>query len=667
MRSLCTCAAFAVVTAFAHGHFADALLRASRDEDEGTTISNKQLNEHVDDCLTKINEFRQELVPDAELYEEDADVKGELQTKSEEDLETFLADKNCEVLESGNFNHMSTTSGDSTQIFVITAKKASAYSARGTDVCEPALEQWKTGFSAFEGKHPPVYKDYSSEKSDANPYAEPNAAALASLLQKGPETLVCGKLQDCANVEVLCYFKPSKITTSAVPVDAKLWHALEAQEKLKPTLDKKDEGEDETDILKAVNDARTAIGLNSFTSPEFPEAMKRVKRSARSEADIQDAIKEFLYTLTCDNIIQSNIDSSPSEKDFTVIYHIKDGADPPTMEEAVAHWQTGFDKLEYKRPPAFKKATTEEQTESDTTDPAVEASKIYNDSAVAGYVSIMTDDARTMACVVATGCEVPQAETLRSGADETTSTKSGLICLVHKATLKDDEEPISEATWAKIMEQKGHPLPKFEKLAEDKNCLEEMNAVRTQEKLGLKAFVASQEAKTSTDLALSSLMKNVTCPAIGGAATTKTETSKGPEFQITDGTTSLMYHSVADVSCSAAVEAWKKGFEKFTTAPPAYKPDETVYQDAAATNFVSLITDKDATITATCYSTGCATAGIVCELSPAALEKDKKPVSEETWTKYSEIGGETSGVAGVSKAALIGTVMMTLAAGVFFL
>lgn len=36
------------------------------------------------------------------------------------------------------------------------------------------------------------------------------------------------------------------------------------------------------------------------------------------------------------------------------------------------------------------------------------------------------------------------------------------------------------------------------------------------------------------------------------------------QFTVTDGTTSLMYHSVADITCSAAVEAWKKGSEKFT-------------------------------------------------------------------------------------------------------
>lgn len=97
----------------------------------------------------------------------------------------------------------------------------------------------------------------------------------------------------------------------------------------------------------------------------------------------------------------------------------------------------------YKRPPAFKKKVSLEPARSDTSSPAAEDSAIYDDSAVAGYVSIMTEGPRAMACVAISGCKntEPSAEAEAQGEDAK-DFKSGLICVIHQAVLKEDVQPI---------------------------------------------------------------------------------------------------------------------------------------------------------------------------------------------------------------------------------
>lgn len=72
---------------------------------------------------------------------------------------------------------------------------------------------------AFSGNYPSAYKDPSGNKDGDNPYADPDAAALASLLQKDAH-VVCGTLTECTDVDVLlCYFKPIEDASNAIPVE----------------------------------------------------------------------------------------------------------------------------------------------------------------------------------------------------------------------------------------------------------------------------------------------------------------------------------------------------------------------------------------------------------------------------------------------------------------
>lgn len=80
----------------------------------------------------------------------------------------------------------------------------------------------------------------------------------------------------------------------------------------------------------------------------------------------------------------------------------------------------------YNIPPVFvAKSEGAEEDGVESRAASNEASQIYDDSAVAGYVSLMADDAREMRCYNATGC-----------------TKAALVCVLHEATLVDKQPPI---------------------------------------------------------------------------------------------------------------------------------------------------------------------------------------------------------------------------------
>ncbi|XP_026190496.1 uncharacterized protein LOC34620457 [Cyclospora cayetanensis] len=701
MKSLCTFAVTAVAAAAAHGHFVAAVghrtivLQAASSGNNASELTDlilqscyrktvpdrydmREARIHVlspyssaggnegKHCTEEINAWRKKVFPSAVDYEPLEEIP-----KSTKHLKEFLASTGCDALKRGSFNHIvgcqteeSDTEGtddmgrgneleeegqderelillsdeSKAKLFVISAVKNEA-TREGTEItCKEAIEQWKTGFTVFKNKYPPEYKDNTDK------YANGNAAALVSLLSKNEQKIYCGHPKGCPdeNSVLVCYFKPSGIEEGSYPVTPQIWHQVEEYFKTKPTL--KAHGPEHTQCLEAVNKLRGAEGLNldGFTALGQSNSQRRFKRGGTSVS-----VKEYekvLYKLTCDDINNSTIDPAAADG-YTVIFYSKEGEDAPTAEEAVKFWETGLEKLNSQfgneLPPAFtpKSASPESEDLETITDSGddQETPGIYYDSAVAGYVSLMADGSRKMGCYNATGC-----------------TNSALICIIEDKTLVENENPISEETWEKILKIQGI-RPTLQR--RDADCLDEINNFRTQESLGLAPFVAvaQQKEEKTKESTVSDFLKTLTCQAIidGNATVTDGENNK-----------SILYHHGTEGTCSEAVTAWERGYEVFRDLelPPVYTSSEKIYKDGAATNFISLISEGTNT-TVACYdATGCAESAVVCELSPSVFTEGTAPITKDTWAKLTPTVPPSGAAAISSASALLGGVLAVIAA-----
>ncbi|CDJ50784.1 SAG family member [Eimeria brunetti] len=596
-----------------------------------------------DHCKEVINQWRKSIDPQAANYEP-------YTSTPSSDLTTFLAQTTCENLKAGTYNHVAAS--DSNRFVISASSGEAAY--RSNMTCADALEQWKSGYAAFGGEDPADYQEQDP------PYNNANAVGLVSLLNDSAQKMYCGLTQGCTPKMVVCYFENAPITVGNPPVSREMWHKLEENQKTKPVLTPHGDDGEHKECLKAVNAVRTVegLGLPEFTGPSPGKALR--KRSPRSEGK---PYEEALYSLTCQQIKEKSVQPTAA-KGYTLIYATNDnGETAPTAEEAVAFWQTGFKKLGDKLPPAFNDKTHVRSESEEITNEIY-----YTDNAVAGYVSIMADGEHEMRCYDATGCE----------------DSSALICFLSDPTLVHEKPPISRSsetttkvtpcrytndalcplnsndTWEKILalSETGNDDITYEKLAEDKNCLTEINEFRTQDSLGLTEFVVEEEAATksskkskTTDAEAESnkLMKNLTCADLkAGTVKILAEGVKG----------SLMYYSGSTATCSDAVSAWKKGYEKFSdvTIPPEYTAEEKLYQAGEATNFISLVSEGTNT-TATCYSvSGCEEKALACVLKPAVFTEGASPIKEETWTKVT-----TALSSGASAASVYGALLSSFA------
>ncbi|CDJ61645.1 SAG family member [Eimeria maxima] len=437
-----------------------------------------------------------------------------------------------------------------------------------------------------------------------------------------------------------------------------MWHKVQESYKLKPKLEAHSSDQE---FVDAVNAVRGADGLNleKFTPPKDKMRL-RLKKSRTPSTPYEDA----LYNVTCAQIEEASIDPKV-EDHYTLIYAVKDDA-PPTAAEAVDFWKTGYNELGPDVPPAFKAKV---EMRAETAD-----GEIYYDNAVAGFVSLMVDAAREMRCYNATGCS-----------------KAAVICFLSAPTLVEGEKPISATTWQKILTLDSNdnydksmkfvklrkeklqrlPLTAYLRVAasitasnegqhchqETENCLTEINEFRTQDGLGLNAFVAKTSSSTDSGAdgvttRASEALEMLTCDALksGNAPFLSTLTKR-----------SLMYYSGSS-TCSDAVTEWKKGYDKFKdlTIPPAYTSSETMYKTGAATNFISLVSEGKETA-ATCYRVdGCTDPGLVCVLEPAVFEDGKSPITEATWQKVTTTfsnGASATSVYG----ALLSSVLVVVA------
>ncbi|OEH73995.1 SAG family member [Cyclospora cayetanensis] len=626
--------------AAAHGHFVAAVghrtivLQAASSGNNASELTDLTGGNEGKHCTEEINAWRKKVFPSAVDYEPLEEIP-----KSTKHLKEFLASTGCDALKRGSFNHIteeSDTEGtddmgrgneleeegqderelillsdeSKAKLFVISAVKNEA-TREGTEItCKEAIEQWKTGFTVFKNKYPPEYKDNTDK------YANGNAAALVSLLSKNEQKIYCGHPKGCPdeNSVLVCYFKPSGIEEGSYPVTPQIWHQVEEYFKTKPTL--------------------KAHGQSN--------SQRRFKRGGTSVS-----VKEYekvLYKLTCDDINNSTIDPAAADG-YTVIFYSKEGEDAPTAEEAVKFWETGLEKLNSQfgneLPPAFtpKSASPESEDLETITDSGddQETPGIYYDSAVAGYVSLMADGSRKMGCYNATGC-----------------TNSALICIIEDKTLVENENPISEETWEKILKIQGI-RPTLQR--RDADCLDEINNFRTQESLGLAPFVAvaQQKEEKTKESTVSDFLKTLTCQAIidGNATVTDGENNK-----------SILYHHGTEGTCSEAVTAWERGYEVFRDLelPPVYTSSEKIYKDGAATNFISLISEGTNT-TVACYdATGCAESAVVCELSPSVFTEGTAPITKDTWAKLTPTVPPSGAAAISSASALLGGVLAVIAA-----
>ncbi|CDJ50786.1 SAG family member [Eimeria brunetti] len=519
---------------------------------------------------------------------------------------------------------------------------------RLNSACTPALSrsQGEAGLPVLHlgsriGRAGPISApsggQYPAEFTDGGgAYDEPNAVGLVSLLSEHPQTIYCGTPDVCQAGTLICYFRPAGIQEGVHPVTAEMWHKVEESFNLKPKLEPHDEGH--KDSLEAVNAVRTIDGLNL---PEFtaPTASEKTRRNAGSGTPIP-AYEEALYNLKCEQIKDSTIDPTIADK-YTLIYAIKPGKVAPTAQEAVDFWKTGFLKLGTAVPPPFPAKDHNRSDEIDGT--------IYNDNAVAGFVSLMVDTPREMRCYNATGCD-----------------NAALICFLSGPTLVESSQPISEDTWQKILALysaevgEGDKEIKFTKRDEEEDCLTEINEFRTQDSLGLEAFTAegstsTEEPKNTTESV--KILAGLTCDSLKTGSATILDT---------ESNSSLMYYYGTSATCSEAVSAWKKGYEKFSdvTIPPEYTSEEELYKTGAATNFISLVSEGTKT-TATCYTvTGCTEEGLVCVLKPAIFAEGGSPITEGTWTKVTEALNN-----GASAASVYGALLSSLfvAFGLFVL
>ncbi|CDJ27784.1 SAG family member [Eimeria mitis] len=525
MKSFCTFAALAVASAIAQGSFADAIGQGRATFQKLRSIANVTgLTELADaqHCTVEINKFRKEVDPNAKEYI--ANEEGEPDT----DIASFLS-TTCENLKSGDFTNI--IGDDEDKAFVISATR-SPEALRTAMTCEEAVQQWKEGYSVFSGEYPGVFKE------SGEPYTDPNAVAFVSLLSEKPEIIYCGTPTGCDEGSIVCYIKPSSITEGSHPITRQMWHKVEASKGLKPTLEA--HGDGHKNCLEAVNAVRTVkgLGLPEFTGPVDTKNMKR--RNAIGDAT---AYENALYNLKCEDIKDSKIHPNVGDE-YTLIYAIKQGDKPPTAEEAVEFWKGGFTKLGTDVPPAF---TLMKPTRTEGID-----GTIYYDNAVAGFASLMVDDAREMRCYDATGCD-----------------NSALICFLSEPTLVENHEPISEDTWNKILalqngegDESDDKEAELAKRDEDDNCLEEINEFRTQEALGLKPFLAEKPAaeEGAKDSTESDSVDSVDFPT---GLTCSALADDNAQILDSNSKRSLMYYYGSDASCSEAVKAWKKGYDKF--------------------------------------------------------------------------------------------------------
>ncbi|CDJ50787.1 SAG family member [Eimeria brunetti] len=617
MKPLCTCVALALVAATAHGSFADGIAQGKKkpqgfrsDDPTATTLTAIGVgNKH---CTEEINAWREKLVATAPQY------KASTQADPNEDLGTFLGDNKCSVLKSGGFTHI--VEDESEKVFVISATRQDSALRTGI-TCDEAIKEWEKGFDEFSGGYPAGFE----EKSGA--YANPNAVGLVSLLSEEAQTIYCGTANECGTGTLICYFKPAGIEVGLHPVTHEIWHKVEESHGLKPTLEPY--ANDSKECLDAINAVRTVAGLDlpQFTALEEPK-----KRKTRETIGDAKAYEEALYNLTCDKIKDSTIEPTVADE-YTLIYAIKNGEEPPTPAEAVDFWKTGFLQLGTEVPPAFPAKG------AGRADAA--GGEIYKDNAVAGFVSLMVDDPRKIKCYNAKGCA-----------------NAALICFLSGPTLVETSQPISVGTWKKILalhsEENGESDDGqkivLAKRDEEKNCLTEINEFRTQDSLALKEFIAEaptsrEEGRETPEAETDELLKGLTCAAL-----------KAGNANILDANTnrSLMYYSGTSASCSEAVDAWKKGYEKFSDViiPPKYTSKEELYKTGAATNFISLVSEG-ADTTATCYTaTGCTEEGLVCMLKPAVFEIGKLPITKAAWKKVTETLSN-----GITPASVYGTML----------
>ncbi|CDI74642.1 SAG family member [Eimeria praecox] len=590
MKSLRAYAALAVATAITHGRYADAK--------NATTLTplDPDGNKH---CTTEINAWRKTLDSTLKDYVPSTD------PNPETTLSSFFTANDCDALKSGKFTHIN---GESeSQIFVVSVTPAQL--SGSTISCQDAVNEWKKGFEAFSGQYPAQYQDNSGV------YATPNAVGLVSLLSQDAQTIYCGTPNVCDPGTLVCYYKPSVLTANKYPVTPELWHKVQESFTLKPKIVA--HAEDHGDCVEAVNAVRTVAGLEL---PEFTAAGQEAKmRAARSTPP---AYENALYNLTCKQIDEGTVDPTAADG-FTIIYATKAGNDPPTAADAVAHWKSGFTQLGTTLPPAFTATGHRDGKKVDGT--------IYYDSAVGGFASIMADDSRQMRCYDATGC-----------------TNSALICFLSAPTLVNTQAPISDTTWKKILALYEADAKQITLRPRDEqsNCLTEVNEFRTHKNIGLSPFlVDSSTSSEDPNTPLSGVPKTFTCGALRDGRL---------PIMFTGQNLSLMYFSGVGAMCYEAVNAWKKGYKQFNgvTTLPAYNSDEALYQSAAATNFVSLVSEGENT-TMTCYTAeGCAEEGLVCVLKPAVFKDGSVPISQDTWTRVYTAVSNGAGAVSVYGALL---------------
>lgn len=618
MKALCTCAALAVATAIAHTSVADAAAQQKNTLQpfRGNASELTKIDDNLH-CTVEINALRTEVDPEADAYT--ANTSGQPTT----DLQNFLTTNDCDALKAGTFTHIHDVGGN--KAFVFSATRPESF-RREKMTCTEAVAQWKKGFETFEGKYPAKFQQ------NTGPYTDPNAVGLVSLLSNAAQPIFCGTPTGCPDGTLICYIKPAAIQDQQYPVTAEMWHKAEEHFKLKPKVVAHED--DNHDYMNAINEIRGADRLNL---PLFTAVS--AKKKLRLTKSVSTSYKDAMYNLTCDAINNSKIDPKV-ESDYTLIYAVKEGNDPPTPEEAVEFWKSGYAELGPDVPPAFK---VKADMRAETVD-----GEIYYKSEVAGFVSMMVDTAREMRCYNATGC-----------------TKAAVVCFLSAPTLVENTPPISDQTWQKILtlesEENHDKSMTFTKLEENANCLTEINEFRTQDSLGLKAFVA--KASTSSDVETASrVARDTEDLEVFTCASLKSGTAP---ILFPSTKRSVMYY-YGSSTCSDAVTEWKKGYEKFkdVTVPPEYTSSEAMYSTGAATNFISLVSEGAETVVR-CYSvSGCSEAGLVCVMEPPVFEDGKSPITEATWQKVTSTF--SNGVSGTSVyGALLSSVLV--AVGLFAL
>lgn len=564
---------------------------------EFTDIKELSGEEDLSACVEKINNWRKNISAELPPY-------SALQSHDVQDIDAFLqslSSEKCETVGEGTFPrihaaHAESRENNTPNIFVVSATKPGP--ASPVMSCTEMIEEWEKGFNFFKNKIPPAYDDpelpagglgadrYDNhayvwgleDAEEGNVYDKAEAAGFISLLSNSTQHIYCGTLDNCEEQNtIICYFKPTDIKEHQPPVTKEIWRWVEEYKKVKPKL----EPQQDDALVDAVNEIRKnkTLGLPLFSS----EKGDRVP----TPKGTMTVIEKALDAITCEQVNNGTIDPAAA-KDHTLMFFVKDASSRAiTTTEVIDHWKSGFDAFEDKTLPQYDSSSK----------------TLYEKSEVSGYVAMMTGKAPKMSCYNATGC-----------------TKSAVICVITEAIFKNENTPLDEETWKKVLVFEG-VNPGISDAT--KTCVEAINAVRTKETLNLPAYTEERENHRSAAFELNDL---------------KCEDIKDSKlnFIVDDGASSLMFYFGADstsATCADAVTEWQKGYSKFENIiPPAYKPEAKPYTDAAATNFVSLLTDK--TTAAKCITTiGCDKAAVICKLTPAVVEEDKVPLNEDAWAK----------------------------------